>query len=183
MVAGALGVLACSSRSPADLLPPELPPGNWGGERVGLIVTEELAHVHVNCTKGDFPGPIPLDEDGRFSVAGDYLVKAYPVAIGPTMPAVFAGVLRGDDLTFTVAVNDTIDKELVVLGPVTATYGREPEMGPCPICESPGADAGSSGTSTVMGDSETGGRGWLASLRSSALVRWLRHPRWPRRSR
>jgi hypothetical protein len=32
-------------------------------------------------------------------------------------------------------VNDTIQKQLIVLGPVTVTFGREARMGPCPICE------------------------------------------------
>ena len=51
------------------------------------------------------------------------------------MSAQFAGVVRGGALTLTVAVNDTIQKELIVLGPVTVRYGREAQMGPCPICE------------------------------------------------
>jgi hypothetical protein len=71
----------------------ELPVGTWGGEDAGVIVAATAAHVHVGCTNGDFPAPIALDEDGRFSVAGDYLLMAYPVAVGPTMPARFAGVV------------------------------------------------------------------------------------------
>ena len=131
---------ACTSSS-TDVVPPtELPAGTWGNENVGLLVGDALAHVHVGCTKGDFPAPVPLDEEQRFNVSGSYLVKAYPVAVGPTMPARFAGVLRGNELTFTVAVNDTVDDELVVLGPVTAFLGREPEMGPCPICEAPAGE-------------------------------------------
>jgi hypothetical protein len=43
--------------------------------------------------------------------------------------------LREETLTLTVAVNDTTLKRLVVLGPVALTYGREPKMGPCPICQ------------------------------------------------
>ena len=112
----------------------ELAEGTWGGENAGVIVTDATAHVHVGCTNGDFPAPIELDDDGRFSVAGDYLLRAYPVAIGPTMPAQFAGVVRGRDLVMTVAVNDTIEGKLVVLGPVSVRLGQDPELGPCPIC-------------------------------------------------
>jgi hypothetical protein len=112
----------------------ELPVGTWGGEDAGVIVTATAAHVHVGCTNGDFPAPIALDEDGRFSVAGDYLLTAYPVAVGPTMPARFAGVVSRGELVMTVAVDDTIAGELVVLGPVSVRLGREPELGPCPIC-------------------------------------------------
>jgi hypothetical protein len=132
-------VFACSS-SPSAVKRTELTEGTWGGDRVGVIVSDNNAHVHVNCTSGDFPAPIPLDGDQRFRVDGSYLVKAYPVAMGPSMPAVFAGVVEGNVVTFTVAVNDTVDQRLDVLGPVTAVLGREPEMGPCPICEVPGAE-------------------------------------------
>ena len=61
-------------------------------------------------------------------------LRLYPVAVGPTMPAQFAGVVNGNRLTFTVAVNDTVETKLVVLGPAIVTFGRQPEMGPCPIC-------------------------------------------------
>jgi hypothetical protein len=123
----------CDSNGPSGLAD-ELASGTWGGEQAAVMVTGDFAHVHVGCTNGDFPVPVELDEDGRFSVAGDYLLHAYPVAIGPTMPARFAGVVRGRELLMTVAVNDTVAHELVVMGPVTVELGRDPEMGPCPIC-------------------------------------------------
>jgi hypothetical protein len=91
-------------------------------------------HVHVGCTSGDFPAPITLDAAGRFSVAGSHHLRLYPVAIGPSMPAQFAGIVNGNRLTFTVAVNDTVEHKLVVLGPSIVIFGREPQMGPCPIC-------------------------------------------------
>jgi hypothetical protein len=107
--------------------------GTWGGEQAGVIVTDDAAHVHIGCTYGDFPAPIPLD-DGRFSVDGDYLLRAHPVAVGPTMPARFAGIVEGVELVMTVAVDDTIAGETVLLGPVTVKLGDEPKLGPCPIC-------------------------------------------------
>jgi len=111
--------------------------GTWGGDDAGLLLSETNAHVHFGCTKGDFPAPIELDEEAHFSVSGEYLIRAYPVAIGPTMPAELAGVVRGNELTLTVAVNDTIDHELVVFGPTTLKLGSEPHMQICPICEMP----------------------------------------------
>jgi hypothetical protein len=132
--AALIALTSCGSGAPFGSGLDELEVGTWGGENAGVIVSATGAHVHVGCTNGDFPAPIALDEDGRFSVAGDYLLRAYPVAIGPTMPAQFAGVVRGRDLVMTVAVNDTVAGELVVLGPVSVRLGRDPEMGPCPIC-------------------------------------------------
>ena len=136
---GAVVVLAvsgatCGSKDPIS------PDGNlfngtWGGENVSLLLEEADAHVHIGCTNGDFPAPLTVDASGRFSVAGSYVLRAYPIQIGPSLPAQFAGVVKGRSLTFTVAVNDTVEKKLVVLGPVSVTYEVEPRMGPCPICD------------------------------------------------
>ena len=75
--------------------------------------------------------------DGRFTVDGSYMLRAYPVAVGPTVPAQFSGQVVGATLTLAVAVDDTVENQLVSLGPVTVTHGREPEMAPCPICRVP----------------------------------------------
>lgn len=134
VIASLASLLACGTEGTFDS-PLELAEGTWGGTDAGVIVTATGTHVHVGCTNGDFPASIELDEDRRFSVAGDYLIRAYPVAVGPTMPARLAGVVdRRNTLTFTVAVNDTIADELVVFGPVSVRLGDEPQLGPCPIC-------------------------------------------------
>lgn len=123
---------------------PEGPPGDklavgtWGGENAGLIVGDSTAHVHVACTLGNFPVPVQLDGEGRFSVAGSYVLRAYPIQLGPDLPAQYNGRVLGNRLTLSVAVNDTVEKKTVTVGPVTVTLGREPRMGPCPICKKPG---------------------------------------------
>ena len=106
--------------------------GKWGGDFNGAIVTEAQMHVHIGCTYGDVVGRVPLDPTGKFDVEGSYLLRAYPVAIGPTMPAQFTGTVSGSNLTLIIAVNDTVEKKLHVLGPVTVKFGVEPTMGPCP---------------------------------------------------
>lgn len=134
-IAAALAVLG--ARCPAD--DPTSPNGDlligtWGGEDISVQVEQEDVRVHVGCTNGDFPAPIQLDASGRFSVEGSYVLRAFPIQLGPSMPAQFAGVVDGNRLTVTVAVNDTVEKKLVILGPHTVTFAREPRMGPCPIC-------------------------------------------------
>ena len=131
LVATAVG---CDGDSPSEFLGTGLNEGAWGGDDVGLIVGEGAAHVHFGCTYGDFPLPLTLDEDNRFNVAGEYLLRAFPVAVGPPLPARFSGVVEGTRIILTVAVNDTIENRLVLLGPAEVVYGREAEMGPCPIC-------------------------------------------------
>ena len=110
--------------------------GTWGAEGAGVIVSETGTRVHIGCTFGDIEGTISVI-DGRLTVDGSYMLRAYPVAVGPTVPAQFSGQLVGRALTLAVAVNDTVENQLVSLGPVTVTHGREPEMAQCPICRVP----------------------------------------------
>ena len=130
-------VAACGGRS-VTASTHVLSLGTWGGENAGAIVNDTIVHVHIGCTLGNFPPPVMIDGDGRFSVEGSYTLRAFPVAVGPPVPAVFTGVVNGSQLTLSVAVNDTVEKKLVPLGPVTVVLGREPRMQVCPICRKPG---------------------------------------------
>ena len=107
--------------------------GTWGGDNAGLIVNGTDVHVHIGCTLGDAIGPIVAGENGRFEVSGTYNVDAYPVNRGITHPASFTGQIVGQTMTLTVSLTDITR----VLGPVTLIYGKEPTMGPCPICRVP----------------------------------------------
>jgi hypothetical protein len=111
--------------------------GTWGGNNAGVIATDSVTHVHIGCTYGDIPGTVDLDAQGRFSRPGSYLLRAFPVAAGPTMPAQFSGQVIGNTLTLSIAVDDTVQKQVVPLGPVTVILNRDPQMGPCPICRNP----------------------------------------------
>jgi len=107
--------------------------GTWGGDDAGLIATDSTVHVHIGCTLGDATGPVRLDADGRFDAPATYNVDAHPVDRGIIHPARFSGRVIGQSMTLTVILTDTARQ----LGPVTLTYGKEPKMGPCPICRSP----------------------------------------------
>ena len=133
-----LVVAACGGRSAtAEPSAHVLTRGTWGGENAGAIVDDTIVHVHIGCTLGNFPLPTAVDDTGRFSVEGSYTLRAYPVAVGSPLPAVFTGVVNGSQLTLSVAVDDTVEKKLVPLGPVTVVLGREPRMQVCPICRTP----------------------------------------------
>ena len=126
------GFLACSaatSTPPADLV------GTWGGDNAGMIVSANEVHVHIGCTVGDATTPIRTDASGQFEINGTYNVDAYPVDRGITHPAVFSGRIIRQTMVLTVTLTDTAR----VLGPVTLIYGKEPKMGPCPICRVPRA--------------------------------------------
>jgi hypothetical protein len=132
--------LLVGSCSGSSLLPPSdgiLAVGTWGGDNSGVVVTDSAVHVHVGCTFGDIPGNVQLDANGRFTIDGSYVLRAYPIQIGPSLPAQFSGRVSGRTLTLAIAVNDTVERKVVALGPITVVYGRDPEMGPCPICRAP----------------------------------------------
>jgi hypothetical protein len=134
-----LGLLVSSCIS-SSVLPPSdgiLARGTWGGENSAVIVTASAAHVHVGCTFGDMPGNIQLDANGRFTIDGSYVLRAYPIQVGPPLPAQFSGRVAGNTLTLAIAVNDTVEKKVIALGPITVVFGRQPQMGPCPICRAP----------------------------------------------
>jgi hypothetical protein len=133
----ALLLATCDDYGP---LPPSgdtLAIGTWGGDNAAVIVTDTQGHVHVGCTFGDMPPGIVLDANGRFTVDGSYVLRAYPVQVGPSLPAQFSGRVSGHTLTLAIAVNDTVEKKVVALGPVTVVFGRTPNLGPCPICRTP----------------------------------------------
>jgi hypothetical protein len=133
---GAFG--ACSSATSA-VLPPDglVPLGNWGGDSSAMIVSDTATHLHIACTYGDVSGRIAFDATGAFDVSGSYMLRAYPITVGPTVPARFVGRLNGSTLTVTAIVNDTTQHKTVTRGPVIVTLNGDPKLGPCPICRRP----------------------------------------------
>ena len=108
--------------------------GTWGGDDAGLIATDTSAHVHIGCTLGDVKGHIVADAQGHFTVSGTYNVDAVPIDRGILHPAQFTGQITGNSMILTVVLTDTGRQ----VGPVTLVFGKEPKMGPCPICRVPG---------------------------------------------
>jgi hypothetical protein len=111
--------------------------GTWGGDSAGMIVSDTAMHLHIDCTYGDVSGRVPVNANGEFDVIGSYTLRAYPIVVGPTLPARFVGRLAGNRVTLTVTVNDTVEHQTVVRGPVQVTFGDDPRLGVCPICRKP----------------------------------------------
>ncbi|PYP07838.1 MAG: hypothetical protein DMD59_13950 [Gemmatimonadetes bacterium] len=118
---------------PTGLKPPKDLAGMWGGENAALIADDTSAHIHIGCTYGNIHNRIMLDAGGRFDMAGEQNITAHPVDRGILHPARFSGRVIGSTMTLTVTLTDTT----VTLGPVLLWYGKEPRMGPCPICRRP----------------------------------------------
>lgn len=115
-------------RHPKDLI------GTWGGQNAALIADDTSAHIHVGCTYGNIHQQIILDASGRFDLPGEQNITAHPVDRGILHPARFVGQVRGGNMVLTITLTDTT----VTLGPVVLMLGKEPQMGPCPICRRTG---------------------------------------------
>jgi len=124
-----------------DVLGPRPPrgaiTGTWGGENAGLIADDTSAHVHIACTFGNVHQALVRDAAGRFDVPGEYVLRAYPVYVGPSLPARFHGSVVGRVLTLRVTVSDTTADTTAHLGPVRVIRGQEPKVQMCPICREP----------------------------------------------
>lgn len=104
--------------------------GTFGGENAAVIADDTSAHVHIGCTYGNVHQAIDPDDGGYFDVAGEHNITAHPVDLGVMHPARFSGRVLLGHIRLTVTLTDTA----VVLGPVDVLLGKEPRMGPCPIC-------------------------------------------------
>jgi len=131
---GLVFIARCELLNPSD---GTLQRGTWGGDNAGLIVTDTSAHLHIGCTFGDVTGVIPIDAGGHFNVAETHNISAFPVDRGVYLPARLVGHENFPTVTFTVVVDDTVHHQTVTLGPVKVVFGKEPKMGPCPICRTP----------------------------------------------
>jgi hypothetical protein len=129
----AAATLAIGPCDPTGFKPPKDLAGMWGGENAAFIADDSSAHIHIGCTYGDVHQQILPDVDGRFDVPGEQNITAHPVDRGILHPARFVGRVVGRSLTLTVTLTDTT----VTLGPVVVFFGKEPKMGPCPICRRP----------------------------------------------
>jgi len=131
-------VLSCSSSSSATAVTDgALALGTWGGDSSGLIVSDTAMHLHIGCTFGDASGRIPVGTNGQFDVHGSYMLRAYPIAVGPSVPARFVGHVEGEIATITAIIDDTVQHQTVTHGPVVVKFGDAPRLGPCPICRRP----------------------------------------------
>jgi len=134
-----VATLACAAASPVVPSDLRLPVGTYGGDSGGMIVGDTAMHLHIACTFGDVSGRIPVDASGRFDVSGSYMLRAYPITVGPSVPARFTGSIDGNRIVVTATIDDTVEHRTVVRGPVSLRLGTEPKLGPCPICRRPGA--------------------------------------------
>ena len=104
--------------------------GNWGGDHVGMYVTDRVASLDFDCARGTIEGPITPDEQGRFDVPGKY-VQEGPGPVRPDQlrgkPARYSGKVEGKTMTLSVELSGTD----VSIGTFTLVRDRLPRVRKC----------------------------------------------------
>ena len=101
--------------------------------------TAMLTMAGLVASAGTATAQAPAGESGRDCKAVHATLVEDRTTTGckPEQTFCFVGSVDGALLTIRVAVTDTVARRTVTLGPVAVTRGREPRMGPCPICRRP----------------------------------------------
>lgn len=90
--------------------PDRLPDGNWGGQHIGMVVTDSGAAIQYDCATGTITQPLALEPGGAFTWSGvHYPGHGGPVRIGEVPvghPATYSGHATADRLTLTLSVPD-----------------------------------------------------------------------------
>ncbi len=87
-----------------------IPAGAWGGDHALLLVSDSGAVLEFDCAAGAIPGVLGVDDDGRFTWAGSYVVgHGGPIRQDEppdVRPAAYLGETNGRAMTLRVHVND-----------------------------------------------------------------------------
>jgi hypothetical protein len=85
--------------------------GTWGGEHIGMIVSDSSATLDYDCAHGSIDEPIKVDDNGMFSVIGVHIFeKGGPIRLGEIPdkhPAVYKGSIKEKEMTLIVKLTDT----------------------------------------------------------------------------
>lgn len=105
-----LSLAACGGGGGTAIVLPTLT-GAWGGQHIGLTISDAGASLAYDCAHGTIDGQIHLDQGGRFSVTGVHIIdQPGPTTPGATInshPARYDGQVQQDSLSLTVTLTDT----------------------------------------------------------------------------
>ena len=121
-----IGVVGNCGTSPTG----PVPPGDWGGQHIGLIVTSSGATVNYDCAHGTIDQAL-VTADGIFTAVGThYRDHGGPVREGEPAdahPARYDGHTDGKTMTLDVTLTDTGEK----LGTFKLERGASPFVFKC----------------------------------------------------
>lgn len=121
-----LGVASCARVSTGPL-----PPGEWGGQHIGLTVLDRGAALEYDCASGSIDEPLLIDSRGDFLAVGTHTRgHGGPARIDEVPdrhPARYAGSTDGKTMTLTVTLSDSGE----LLGTFNLVRGASPSVFKC----------------------------------------------------
>ncbi len=105
--------------------------GTWGGQHIGLFVSDSSTTLEYDCAHGTIDEPILTDDNGMFEVTGIHIIeKGGPIRLGEIPdkhPSLYNGTIEGKEMTLIVTLTDTD----VVIDTFYLTLGKEPIIYKC----------------------------------------------------
>ena len=105
--------------------------GKWGGEHIGMVVSDSSATLDYDCAYGTIDEPIIPDDKGMFEVTGVHVFEhGGPIRIDEIPdehPALYKGHIVGKVMTLILILTDT-DTEIDTF---SLTRGVEPLIYKC----------------------------------------------------
>ncbi|HWS99183.1 MAG TPA: hypothetical protein VN256_02850 [Pyrinomonadaceae bacterium] len=105
--------------------------GTWGGPHVQMDVGADGARLEFDCAHGATDGPLAPGDDGRFDLAGYFVVeRGGPVRAGrkeKRLPARYSGRVEGQTMTLDVTLTEGGEH----VGTFTLTRGRAGRLTRC----------------------------------------------------
>lgn len=105
--------------------------GKWGGEHIGMVVSDSSATLEYDCAHGTIDEPIIPDAEGKFEVSGVHIFEhGGPIRIDEIPdehPALYKGHIVGNKMTLILVLTDT-DTEIDTF---SLTRGVDPLIYKC----------------------------------------------------
>ncbi len=105
--------------------------GKWGGEHIGMVVSDSSATLEYDCAHGTIDEPIIPDAEGKFEVSGVHVFEhGGPIRIDEIPdehPALYKGHIVGNEMTLILVITDTD----TVIDTFSLTRGVDPLIYKC----------------------------------------------------
>jgi len=85
--------------------------GKWGGEHIGILVSDSSATLEYDCAHGTIDELIIPDDEGKFEVSGVHVFEhGGPIRSDEAIdehPALYKGHILGNEMTLILVLTDT----------------------------------------------------------------------------
>ena len=107
-----------------------IPRGEWGGTHIHMNVGERSAAIEYDCARGEIPGPLNVDGDGKFRLPGTFTrERGGPIRADDELraeAATYTGEIKGSTMTLTLKVSGSDETETFTL-----EKGKQGELFKC----------------------------------------------------